>query len=136
MAIQWSAAVRNARLDAWETAIGTSAHLHMYTGSMPANVGAAATGNKIIDITLASDWAAAASNGSKVLNNLTISTTALTPGGTVGYYRIYASDNTTCHEQGTITATGGGGDMTVDNPTFATGQTVQITAFTKTEPGA
>lgn len=135
MAIQWSAAVRNARLDAWETAIGTTAHLHMYTGAMPANVGTAASGTKLIDITLATDWATAASAGAKALANLPLSTTALAA-GTAGYYRIYASDNTTCHEQGTVTATGGGGDMTVDNPVFASGQTVQVTAFTKTEPGA
>ena len=38
--------------------------------------------------------------------------------------------------QGTITATGGGGDMTVDNTSVTAGQTVNITAFTITAPGA
>ena len=56
MAIQWSVSLRNARLDAIETAIGTGAHLHIYTGSVPANVGTAASGTKLVDITLASDW--------------------------------------------------------------------------------
>ena len=35
-----------------------------------------------------------------------------------------------------ITATGGGGDMTVDNTSIAFGQTVNITGFTKTMGGA
>jgi hypothetical protein len=32
--------------------------------------------------------------------------------------------------QGTVTATGGGGDMTVDNTSFATGQAFTVTVFT------
>jgi hypothetical protein len=32
--------------------------------------------------------------------------------------------------------TGGGGDMTLDNPVIATGQTVTITSFTITAGGA
>ncbi len=35
--------------------------------------------------------------------------------GTVGHYEIMDSTGTVCHEQGTVTATGGGGDMTVVN---------------------
>jgi hypothetical protein len=38
--------------------------------------------------------------------------------------------------QGTITASGGGGDMTLDNVSIATGQTVNVTGFTLTAPGA
>lgn len=135
MSIQWSVAVRNSRLDAIETALGTGAKLQMWTGAPPASCAAAATGTKLVEITLASDWAPAASAGAKGLNNLPLSTTALAA-GTAGYYRFVDSAGTTCHEQGTITATGGGGDMTVDNPVFASGQTVQVTAFSKTEPGA
>ena len=56
--------------------------------------------------------------------------------GTAGYYRIYDSGETTCHEQGTVTATGGGGDMTVDNTVFAFGETVTVTSFTETAGNA
>jgi hypothetical protein len=38
--------------------------------------------------------------------------------------------------QGTVTATGGGGDMTLDNTSFAVGQQVNITSFTLTAGGA
>jgi hypothetical protein len=38
--------------------------------------------------------------------------------------------------QGTITATGGGGDMTLDNTSIASGQQVTITSFTLSAGGA
>jgi hypothetical protein len=136
MAVQWSTTVRNALLDQWETTIGTSAVLRMYTGSAPSNCAASATGSKIAEFSLASDWASSASSGTKALSSTPLASTGLTPGGTLGYYRIYDSAGTTCHEQGTITVTGGGGDMTVDNTSLSTGQTINVTGFTKTAPGA
>ena len=38
--------------------------------------------------------------------------------------------------QGTVTATGGGGDLTLDTITIVAGQQVTITQFTLTAPGA
>lgn len=38
--------------------------------------------------------------------------------------------------QGTVTATGGGGDMTVDNTSFASGQQFTVTGFTITAGNA
>lgn len=134
MTVQWSTAVRNARLDAWETAMGTAVKLQIYTGAQPANCAAAATGTKLVEWTLASDWAAAASAGAKSMN-LPSAVNAVAA-GTAGYYRIVDSAGTTCHEQGSVTATGGGGDLTVDNTSIANGQSVNLTGFTKTEAGA
>jgi hypothetical protein len=54
----------------------------------------------------------------------------------LGYFRIYASDGTTCHVQGTISATGGGGDLTVDNTDIADDQHITITGFAISAPGA
>ena len=135
MTVQNSTAVRNAMLDAIETAIGVSAKMQIWTGTMPANCATASSGTKLVEISLASDWAAAASGGTKAFSGTPLSTTALAA-GTCGYYRITDNAGTTCHEQGTVTATGGGGDMTIDNPVLASGQTVQVTGFTKTAPGA
>ena len=135
MPVQNSTAVRNAMLDAIETTIGTSAKLQIWTGAPPATCAAASTGTKLIEISLASDWAAAASGGTKAFSGVPLSTTALAA-GTCGYYRITDSAGTTCHEQGTVTATGGGGDMTIDNAALTSGQSVQVTGFTKTAPGA
>ncbi len=55
--------------------------------------------------------------------------------GTAGHYRIVDSAGTTCHEQGTVTATGGGGDVTIDNTSIVSGQAVNISGWTVTEPG-
>ncbi len=137
MAIQNSVAVRNAALDSLETTIGTSAKVRIYSGSVPANCAAARTGTLLAEFSLASDWMAAASGGSKAFSNLPLTTTAVGGAPTnAGYYSIMDSAGTTCHEQGTVTVGGGGGDMTIDNVSIATGQTVNITAWTKTAPGA
>lgn len=135
MTIQFSTTVRNAMLDAIETSMGVSAKLQLYSGAQPANCAAAATGTKLVEYALASDWAAAAAAGSKALSSLPLSSTALAA-GTAGYYRFVDSAGTTCHEQGSVTLSAGGGDMTVDNTTFTLGQTVQVTGFSKTAPGA
>jgi hypothetical protein len=136
MAIQMSVAVRNARLDAIETTIGTSPKLQIWSGSVPANCAASATGTKLVEFTLPSDWAANAASGAKTFNAITNVTAIAGSPTNAGYYRIVDSAGTTCHEQGTVTATGGGGDMTLDNISIATGQNVAISSWTKTEPGA
>lgn len=135
MTVQRSTAVRNARLDAIETAIGTSAKIQIRTGAQPVNCAAADSGTLLVEYALGSDWAAAAASGSKALNSTPISGTAVAA-GTAGHYRIKDSAGTTCHEQGTVTATGGGGDVTIDNAVIANGQAVNISGWTVTEPGA
>ncbi len=134
---QESVAVRNARLDAWETQIGVSAKLSIFSGSMPANCAAADTGTKLATFSLAADWASAASAGAKSLSSLPLSTTAIAGAPTnAGYFRLYATDGTTCGSQGDITVTAGGGAMTLDNISITNGQTVTITGFTLTAGNA
>ena len=101
---------------------------------MPVNCAAAPTGTLIAEITCPADWLAAASNGSKVLSGSW--TVAATNAGTAGYYRIYDSTGTNCDEQGNITATGGGGAVTVDNTSIAAAQTVTVTTKTLTDGNA
>ena len=111
MAIQYSTAVRNAQLDALETAIGVSAVLKIRTGAPPATVATADSGTVLATMTLPSDWLAAASSGAKAKSG-TWQDTSADATGTAAHFRIYASDGTTAHIQGTVTATGGGGDLT------------------------
>jgi hypothetical protein len=117
MALQLSAAVRNAMLDAIETTIGTSAVLKIRTGAAPASVATADSGTVLATLTLPSDWMAGASSGSKAKSG-TWEDASADAAGTAAHYRIYASDGTTAHLQGTVTATGGGGDLTVDNTSY------------------
>lgn len=135
MAIQLSAAVRNARLDAIETAIGTSAVLKIRTGAQPANVATADAGTVLATLTLPSDWLAAAAAGAKAKSG-TWQDASADAAGTAAHFRIYASDGTTAHLQGTVTATAGGGDMTLDNTNIAAAQVVTITGFTLTDGNA
>lgn len=135
MAIQLSVAVRNARLDAIESTIGASAVLMIRTGAAPENVAAADAGTVLATLNLPSDWMAAATGGSKAMSG-TWEDTSADASGTAGHFRLYASDGTTCHMQGTVTATGGGGDMTLDNVVLAAGQAFSITTFTLTDGNA
>jgi hypothetical protein len=100
-AIQFSVAVRNAALAAIESTIGTSPKLRIFTDSRPANCAAASVGTLLCEIALPSDWLAAPSDGS-VSKSGTWSGTTIAA-GTAGYYRIFDTAGTTCHEQGSIT---------------------------------
>jgi hypothetical protein len=135
MAIQFSVPVRNARLDAIETAIGTSAILKIRTGAAPASCATADSGTVLATVNLPSDWMVNAASGSKGMSG-TWQDTSADASGTAGHFRIYASDGTTCHLQGTVTATGGGGDLQVDNVNFAVGQSFTVTSFTLTDGNA
>ena len=133
MAFQFSTTVRNASLDAIETTIGTAPTLEIRSGTVPANCAAADAGTVLATLALPSDWLAAASAGAKTLLG-TWQDSSADATGTAAHFRVKQS--TTCHIQGTVTATGGGGDMTVDNTSFATGQQVTVTAFTINAGGA
>lgn len=135
MTLQYSVAVRNARLDAVESTIGTSAILEIRTGAPPANCAAADSGTLLASCQLPSDWMAAASSGTKAKSG-TWEDTSANNTGTAAHFRIKDSGGTTCGAQGTVTATGGGGDMTVDNTSFASGQAFTVTGFTLTAGNA
>ena len=64
MAVKFSVAVRNARLDVLETAIGTSAVLKIRSGSAPTNITDADSGTVLATLSLPSDWMANAASGS------------------------------------------------------------------------
>ena len=86
-------------------------------------------------VNLPSDWMAAASGGTKALSG-TWQDASADATGTAAHFRLYASDGTTCGAQGTVTITGGGGDMTVDNTSFVAAQVFTVTGFTLTAGNA
>ncbi len=134
MPIQLSVAVRNARANAVETTIGTAPRLQLRSGAPPANTAAADTGTLLCEITLPSDWMADAASGSKLRLGTWSGTGAAA--GTAAHFRIKDTPGTTTHMQGTVSGTGGGGDLTLDNPVIASGQAVSIATFTLNEPNA
>lgn len=127
MALQFSVTVRNARLDAIETTIGTAPTLEIRSGAAPANCAAADSGTVLATMTLPSDWLANAASGSKAIAG-TWQDTSADATGTAAHFRIKAS--TTCHIQGTVTATGGGGDLQLVTTSLVATQPVTISAFT------
>jgi hypothetical protein len=129
MAIQLSVAVRNARLDAIESAISTGPTLEIRTGAQPANCAAADSGSVLATFTLPSDWLAAAANGAKAIANGPWQDTSADAAGIAAHFRIKAGS--TCHLQGTVGQ--GSGDLQIDNTNIAAGQTVSITTFTLTD---
>jgi hypothetical protein len=135
MTIQYSTAVRNARLDTIETTIGTSPILRIYSGSRPALPSDAATGTLLAEMTLPSDWMAAAASGAKAKagtwSDLSANTT-----GTAGYFRIWDSTGTTCGIQGACTDTAGAGPLKLSTTAIVSGEPVTIVTFTITTGNA
>lgn len=131
MSLTYSTAIKNARLDAVESVIGTSAILRIRTGAAPAAVANASTGTVLATCNLPADWMAAASGGSKAKSG-TWEDTAADAAGTAGHFEIVASDGTTVGLRGSVSASGGGGDMILDNLVFAVGQAFTVTSFTLT----
>jgi hypothetical protein len=128
MALQFSVTLRNAQLDAIETVVGLSPVLTIRSGAPPADCATANAGTVLATLSLPPDWMAAAAGGTKAKAG-TWQDTSADATGTAGHWRIHDTAATTCHLQGTVTATGGGGDMTVDNTSFASGQSFTVNTF-------
>lgn len=133
MAIQLSTTVRNQRLNAIETAIGTSAVMKIRTGSAPATCGAADSGTVLASLQLPSDWLAAAASGSKAKSG-TWQDTSADASGTAAHFRVYAVGGTVCHLQGTVSSSTG--DLVLQNTSINAAQQVTITSFALTDANA
>jgi hypothetical protein len=126
VSLQYSMTVRNAKLDAVETAVGSSAVLKIRTGPPPANVAAADSGSVLATVSLPADWMDAASGGTKSKAG-TWEDTSADADGTAAHFRIYASDGVTAHIQGTVGTSGA--DMIVNTVSFNTGQAFTVDTF-------
>lgn len=128
MAMQYSVAVNNARLDIIEATVGASAKLRIYSGPVPANCAAAASGILLVEMALPSDWMNAASAASKTkLGTWQANAVA---SGIGGYFRIVDNTGTTTGIQGTAGMSGT--DLILDNSNIAVTQLVTVNSFTLT----
>ena len=137
MSFQFSPAARNAALDAIDAAIGTAPKLQIRSGTLPADTAADDAGLLLVEIDLPTDWLEDAATGVKTIKGLWTGTgtTAAAGGTNAGHFRIKNTSGTITHVQGTITITGAGGDMELDNPNIAQNQSVTVTTFTLTAGG-
>lgn len=135
MSVQLSTAVRNARLNAVEATVGTAPVLRIRTGAKPASCATSRTGTVLASLTLPSDWMTAAASGSKAKSG-TWEDASADASGTAGHWEVMDSTLTDCHLQGTCTATGGGGDMELNNVALAAAQPFSVTSFVMTDGNA
>src|SRR5690348_6903951 len=119
MALQLSTTARNGRADAITTAVGNAGLLRIYTGSIPADCGTAASGTKLSESTCGSPFAPGAASG--VLSPTLPAQVAAVASGTAGYWRVYKSDGTTCVAQGSLGTTGSGADLILNSLTIVSG---------------
>jgi len=135
MAVNISEVIRNAMLNAIEVTVGASPILRFRTGAKPAGIGSASSGTVLAELNLPADWLAAASSGTKGLTG-TWTDSSANNSGTAGHWELVANDGTTRHFQGTVTATGGGGDIELSTLSIVATGSVTITSFVFTAPNA
>lgn len=135
MSLRLSVAVRNARLDAIEAAVGASPILEIRTGAAPLNCAAADAGTVLASMTLPADWLAAAVGGSKAKSG-TWQDPSGEADGDAGHFRIKDAGGSVCHLQGSASASGAGGDLELSSAAITAGQQITITAFTLNDGNA
>lgn len=133
MAISLSDARANAALDTL-TASCASGKLRIYSGTPPADADTALSGNTLLaELTMNATAFGSAASGVLTANSIT-SDSAADATGTAAFFRIYQSNGTTCVLQGTVTATGGGGDMEVGTVSFVANAVISVSSLTLTIP--
>lgn len=137
MATKITDAAQNAAVDAVVDLVDAGAGagtLRIYTGSQPADADTAPTGTLLVTITLDATAAfGAAAAGVATLDVSPALSGVAVAAGTAGYFLIEDS-NALNIMTGSITATGGGGDLELDNTSIAVSQTVNLTALTVSIP--
>lgn len=128
MTLDLNSTLAHAILDRYDTEFPAGSLFQVRSGA-PAGADNAAGGSLGAEITLpATPWAAAASNAKTKNGTWSVAATGAI---TAGHFRLKNSGDTK-REEGTITATGGGGDATIDNTSIAVGQTVTVSTYTHT----
>jgi hypothetical protein len=112
-------------------------YIEIRTGSQPATVATAASGTLLGTLTL-SDPAfgnATTASPSVATASAITSDTNADATGTAGWFRAYDSAGTAIID-GSVTATGGGGDLTLDSTSIIAGGTIAMTSWTISMPTA
>jgi hypothetical protein len=143
MAIRISTAARNAMVGQISTLVdaGSGAgRLRIYTGTQPAGPGTTATGTLLLDVALNDPAFGAASTGTITANQSPALSGTASGTGTAGWFRVLDSTEAAGTGlgvlDGSVTATGGGGDCQLSTTSLSTGLTVSITSLTVTQPAA
>lgn len=135
MALGLSTTVRNAMMQAILTALdlGSGAgKIRIYSGTRPATGGTPTT--LLAELALTDPAASAPSGGVLTLSAISDDASADAT-GTATWFRMLDSDNTFVLD-GSVTGTGGGGDMELDSTSLVAGGVVSVTSAVFTAPNA
>jgi hypothetical protein len=112
---------------------GAAGALKIYTGSQPADADSTPSGDLLVTIALAAPaYGAANSSGTCTLLGTPLSGTAAAS-GTAGCFVVETSEGDPVFH-GSVSESGGGGDLILDNTDIASGQTVNISSLSYTQP--
>jgi hypothetical protein len=134
--IRLPTAARNAACDAvvdLADAGAGAATIEVRTGAQPANANNAASGTLLATFTAADPAFGAASTGVATLDTTPALSTTGVAAGDAGWFRVKDSNGATVMD-GSVTATGGGGDLEMNTVTVSVGLTLEITSGTVTMP--
>lgn len=131
MAISITAAVAQAAAAAVATAIGSGSTIEVRTGSKPATPETAATGTLLATVAVSGSFSATGGT----LTAADPAGVTIAASGTAGYFRVKTSGGTAILD-GTVTATGGGGDMQLATTTLTSGATLDLGVPSFTMPVA
>lgn len=134
MAITLATATQNAKANAAVDLIdgGTGAgSLQIRSGTRPASANDAATGTLLAEVVLGNPAFGDSAAGVATLADPDPVTGVAA--GTATWFRVLDGDNATIFD-GDVTATGGGGDLTLATTTISIGLSVDITGGTYTQP--
>lgn len=132
--IRLSTAVRNAVVSAVVGPLDAGpapGTIQIRSGAMPANPQTAATGTLLATVTLADPAAGAPANGAVAIAD-PVAATAVAD-GTAGWARFFDSTGAAVFDCD-VTATGGGGALTLATTTISTGVSIDLGAITITAP--
>jgi hypothetical protein len=127
MALAYSTSLRNARMDAITTAIGTSGLLRIYDGTRPASGGTATT--LLAQLALSATAAGASSSGVLTFNAITQDASADAT-GTATWFRITTSGGTFVIDGSVSTS---GSDLNLTSTSIVATQPVSVTSCVITE---
>lgn len=126
---QFSTTLRTNRVGQIQATVGGSGVVKFFSGALPANCAAADPAGLLATLALPATFLTSAGGAATIAG--TWQTTGSSP-GTIACFRMY-DGGAVCHQQGDVTATGGGGAITVDNTSITSGQTLTVTGYTVTD---
>jgi len=135
MAIHLSTAAQNAAANAVVDLIdgGSAGTIKIYSGTQAANANTTPAGTLLATIAWANPAFGNASSGVATATDPAAVNASAT--GTAGCFLVEDSTGANVFD-GSVTATGGGGDLTLSTTSLVSGSPVDITAFTYTQPAS